>query len=834
MAGIADCIAAAVKAGTLSQKGADEFATRMRDAEALAEQRGMAGPDQYIFATTEAAKAMEKRATNTRAQIQQSILAVDRAWEGAKSNTKGTGYGLTTTLGQHVAGEGKGSSIIQQHHGNLKTMQGIMSDFLAEVQSKAFGLKQNPILPRHTVSALFGKDVADPLAKQSAKAWDGAMEWWRDGMARAGIFIRDLKDWRLPQHFDAAAVRALGQDGFVGQMENWWREGKLALRDWEADGQAYLVPGRANERAREIFQTAYGNITTGGDASIEPGVVRGTSLADRYGRRRAFEWTSDEAWLEFNRTLGVGDNGIGELMVRHMDNMSRDLGVAQVLGPDPDRAARTLIQMYQKDGGSRLWAHKLGNIYDISSGKAMAPVSQRMALIGQTIRQALSGVQLGGAVLSAPSDFAFTKAAASWHGLDMSKIMTEYVSRLKPQSMADRAEAMRSVSIVEVGMRGLGDAARDAIGDLQPGTSLGGKADMVLNGLSRASGRMAEFVIRAQGLSHHTQALRDAIGSQLQAHLSDLAPKGWGELSAVDRRTFQTYGMGEKDWNLLRTKAVEKGFMDPTLLAREGTPAERDAAVKLLGAISGIQRVAVPEGNVVTRALVMGSTRAGTIEGEFLRSIAQYKGFPMGSFMMHYFKAIEPLAAGESGWARGQYIASLAVATTVLGAVSLQLKNIAYGKDPEPMFNDHAAKFWSLAFAQGGFGGIIGDQIKALAMASQQGDASRMMSPTAGLMADVLGLTRGNLGQAIAGQPANAGRDLVNFANKYTPDLWYTRLAMDRLVWDTLQKMADPNAAGTFSRIEERARTQQQTQFWWRPGSQSPRAPNLGRAVGAQ
>lgn len=74
------------------------------------------------------------------------------------------------------------------------------------------------------------------------------------------------------------------------------------------------------------------------------------------------------------------------------------------------------------------------------------------------------------------------------------------------------------------------------------------------------------------------------------------------------------------------------------------------------------------------------------------------------------------------------------------------------------------------------------------------------------------------------------GRDLVRFANKYTPDLWCSRLAMDRLVWDTLQKMADPDAAGTFSRMESRARKEQGTGYYWRPGSSEPRAPDLSRA----
>lgn len=833
---IDDCLNAAVKAGRLTEKGANEYRARMKDAEALAAERGIAGPESYIFATTEAAKAMEKRATSTRAQVQQTILAVDRAWEGAKANTRGTGFGLTAVFGERVAGEGTAPSIGLQHRGNVATMQSIMSDFLAKVQSRMGGLKQNVMLPRHVVSELYGRATSGD-ASQGAKAWTQAIEWWMDGMRRAGVPVGKMEDWRLPQHFDTASVRVMGKDGFIGKMTEWWVSNKLLLRDWEADGQAYFRPGsgEADQRVRQIFERAYDNITTGGDASLEPGAVRGFTLADRYGRRRAFEWATDDAWLEFNRTFGVGDDGIGELMVRHLDAISRDLAVAQVLGPDPDRAAKTLVQMYQKENagkfGARFFANKLNAVYEVSSGKASAPVSQRLALGAQAFRSFLSSVQLGSAVLSAPSDFGFTKATASWHGLDMSRIMSDYVSRLKPTSAADRAEAMRSGLILEVGLRGLHDASRDVISDVVGRAGALGKADAVLNGASLVAGRAAEFVMRAQGLAHHTQILRDAIGSQVQEHFGQIAGKSWDQLDGVDKRTLSTYGLGKSEWEILRTKAVNKGFLDPATLAREGEGVERAAAVRMLGAIAGIQRVAVPEGNAVTRAWTVGATRPGTAEGELLRSLAQYKGFPMAAFLQHGFRALDSLADSNGQWFRGQYMASLVVMTTVLGALSLQLKNIASGKDPEPMFGDRAAKFWGNAFAQGGAGGILGDQIKALFSAQKAGDASRLMPPVFGFMLDLQGLTQGNIQDAIAGRDSNSGREAVRFANKYTPDVWYTRLAMDRLVWDTLTKMADPDASGTFSRIQDRARKEQETQFWWRPGSTSPRAPDLGRAL---
>lgn len=832
---LTDCLAQAVKDGKLSAKGADEYNKRMADAEALAEQRGMAGPAAYEFAITEAAKAMEKAATGKRQQVQMTILAVDRAWAGANKNERGIGYGLTDVFSEHLFGKGSGVSIGQQHYGNLATLQSIMADYLDKVRSRAGGLKQNAVLPRHVVSALFGRDVSDPAAKEAAKAWDLAMTWWRDEMQKSGVFVRELADWRLPQHWDPAAVRAIGNVEYVAKMMQWWQDKKLLLRDFEADGQAYLVPGKADERARMIFGKAYDNITSGGDLSIEPGAMMSKTLADRFGRRRAFEWADDNSWLEFNRTFGVGDDAIGELMVRHLDRMSKDLAIAQVLGPDPDRAAKILTQMYRQQGGSRLWANKLETMYDMQSGKSLQPVSTRLALGAQSLRQFLASTQLGGALLSSASDFGFTKAVANWYGLDMTKLMAGYVANLAGK---DQAQAMRDGLILEVGLRGLHTAAQDVIGDIRAAPGIGNKVDAFLNGASRVTGRMSEFVVRAQGLAHHTQVLRDELGTRILAKLGDLAPKSWDQLSGIEKRLFVDYGMGAKEWDVIRTKGLDQGFVNPAKLAREG----EGAGVKLLGAIANIQRSAIPEGNIITRALMVGNTKPGTFEGEFLRSFAQYRGFPMGAFLMHYFRAVESLRDTEGQWFRGQYIASLVASTTVLGALSLQLKNLAAGKDPEPMYGEHGAKFWAEAAAQGGALGIVGNYMQSIFQAKRLDDPSRLLTPMGGLSLDTAQLVLGGLhGAANESRSETVGKQLAKMERKYIPGagIWYLKPAVDRLVHDTVLRMADPDASGAFARMQERVRKEQATQFYYQPGSARPfsgnlgnvRAPDLGRAA---
>lgn len=832
MPNIADCIAEAVKAGKMTEKGAAEYKQRMADQEALAAERGMGPADAYIFGATEAAKAMEAKATSKRAQVQKGILAVDRVWEDANRHVNGLFRGLETALGQNVRAGGTAASIEARRMALLGSMQSELTNLMEGFRSKMAGLSQNPILPRHTVSALYGRDVGDPAATAAAKAWSKNIEWWIDRMRETGVPIGKLEDWRLPQHFDALAVKAMGEERFVDQMMTWWREGKLAMRDWEADGEAMLQPGKDDARVRMILAGdgrnkagAYKNITTNGAASVEPGAATNTSLADRYGRRRAFEWTTDEAWLEFNRTMGVGDDAIGELMIRHLDGMARDLSLAQTLGPDPDRAARVLGEMARAAGLSDRRLRNLADIYFHTSGKASTPVSSALAQGAQAIRSGLASAQLSGAVLSATTDFAFTKATASWNGLEMTRIMGNYVAGLVPGNAEHRLIAMRRGLILENGIRGLHDAARDTINDTMARKGTGTSWATFLSGASRIAGRTVEVVLRAQGLAHHTQILRDAVGMDFQAHLFDQSRKAFGELDGVDQRMLARYGISPAEWDLLRTEGRRDGFIDPARMSRGDDAAAREAGLKLIGAIAIEQRIAVPEANAVTRALVLGQNSPGTLYGEFLRSALQYKGFALSAGLMHGWRMVESMMDARGQMFRGQYIAALTIQATVLGAVALQLKNIAAGKDPEPMFDKDNPFFWAKAAAQGGAGGIIGDQIKAMLQTKSTGDAARLLSPTGALALDLGAFLGGNVNQSLSGEKSNVGREAVNLLRKYTPEIVYFRLMTDRLVWDTLQRWWDPDASSVFSRMEQRARKEQDTQFFWRPGRVQPDRP---------
>ena len=63
--------------------------------------------------------------------------------------------------------------------------------------------------------------------------------------------------------------------------------------------------------------------------------------------------------------------------------------------------------------------------------------------------------------------------------------------------------------------------------------------------------------------------------------------------------------------------------------------------------------------------------------------------------------------------------------------------------------------------------------------------------------------------------------------------MWYARLGMERLIFNELEAVVDPNASRSFRVIENRARRDYRQRFFWRPGKRAPqRAPDLGAAAG--
>src|SRR5581483_1811891 len=160
------------------------------------------------------------------------------------------------------------------------------------------------------------------------------------------------------------------------------------------------------------------------------------------------------------------------------------------------------------------------------------------------------------------------------------------------------------------------------------------------------------------------------------------------------------------------------------------------------------------------------------------------------------------------------------------GALAMQAKNIIYGKDPESMAKPD---FWARAFLQGNGLGIYGDLINSAFSRSGRSPVADFGGPVVGVAEDVTRLTSGQLRRLYSGQDSTFGGELVRTLKRYTPGTYYTKLAVDRLMFDQLQTLVDRDYRGSFRRMEQHLKRENGQQFWWRPGETAPsRPPAIG------
>lgn len=802
------CLDARVTAGAITKAQADEAYELVKHFE-----REGASPGDA------AARAAQRLADDAIVAKRQRALQIQKAVEteaNARSHPRNISAGVAAIFARDLWQQASYPNIEARYRAVLRDLQAKFSHGLTAYRLKTAGLSRDTIGLRAFVRELFEENSGNPTARSAALGWRDATDSGVALFNAAGGNLRRKEAWRLPQHWDKTKVDAMGEEAFREEMLSAMDNGRLQILDYDT-GSAVT-----REKAVRIIDDAFQRIVTDGLVDLTPGQAGMGKVANRRTAPRAFEWTSSEAWFEFNDKFGVGEARLFDLLTGHLDGMARDIAQMQVLGPNPQAQARRLIDIARKSGGTdgrpaKGWqVYHLESLWDYVSGKANSPVSERMAGGFRSVRAWLTSAQLGSATVSSVTDFATTGLTARWNGLPAARVMRTYLDFMTGGEQM-RARAIRA------GLGAEGWTQRAAGAHRHQAEIIGYELPV----------RISDFAMKASLLTPHTESLRYAMGWEMLSHMTELAEAGgWERVPAAVQRALGRYGIEEADWNLIRGAGLADlgdgvKMLDHMALARQGR-AEAAAAAKLQQMISTEQDFAVPTPGALERTLMQGKLRPGTLSGEFLKSTLQYKTFPVTIMAQQLMRGLNSLRAGD----RGAYLAALAVSTTMMGALAWQLKNIANGRDPQPMDDP---RFWAAAFVQGGAAGILGDFFYSGTNRAGRSFWMTIAGPTAGLVEDAIQLTTGNI-PALASEEddTNFGRELARFTRRYTPltSLWYTRLAMDRLMWNRMQELLDPRAPQDWRRLERRRQDEFDQDYFWAPGQTAPeRGPDLSASV---
>lgn len=694
-----------------------------------------------------------------------------------------------------------------------------MDEFLATFRRNIVGETRNKAQLKNVVREIFGEETGDASAREMAQAWKAASEYLRTRFNAAGGAIAKRVDWGMPQIHDSMSVLK------AGYAE--WRDFIAPRLDLNKMKDEQTGLPFSEQKLEFALRDAYEAISTDGFNKLKPGAMSGNkSFALRQQDHRFFVFKNADNWMEYQQKFG--NPNAFDAMMGHIDMMSRDIAMMEVLGPNPaattnfikqtlDKEARTTPKGQREKAINR--ARKAGNtidaLYSAITGSINAPVDSVIASTFVGLRQILTSAQLGGAFIAASSDINFGRIARSMVGLPQTKMLKKYLDFVNPLGLEEKSKLAIRLGLTAEGWSTIAAAQMRYVGDVSG---------------PEITRRMADFVMRASLLSPWTNAGRWSFGMEFLGNLADNAGKTFKQLDPMMQKTLDHYGIGADKWEIVRTTPLYE-YEGASFLRAEDIEARtdirsdlaRDLATNLLAMVETETNFAVPSSSLRGRVALTGDAKPGTLGGELTRSFAMYKNFGVTLVTTHMMRGL----AQPTLRAKGTYLADMVISTTLMGAMAMQLKEMAKGRDPRPMTDP---EFWGAAMLQGGGLTIFGDFLFSDVNRYGGGLSETVAGPVVGFIGDLNSLTTGNILQTLNGEDANFASEAISFAGRYTPGstLWYSRLALERMVLDQGKLWADPDARSKMRRLESRYKREYGQNFWWRPGKTTPeRGPEV-------
>ena len=802
------CINRLVKAGKVSAaagKRAQELADGIQ--QSLLPNVGAAEAEAQ--AALRAAKILGEAAAAKKVKAAKNAISQQALRDKVFSHPEGAASGLNARITRDVnevtggSAESRGKALSDKL---LAKVNGAFENFQTRVAGTVRPLHDI----RDVVRELYSVDSGVPAAKTFAKGWTDAVGYAVDRAKAAGKQFQTLEPWRLPQFWDSARVKGAGPAAFKADIMDAIGKGDLLYFDKENG----LPVTMANIDAKVL--EAYQAIVKDNGKGV-------TSPFNAF--QRSFHFKTADAWFRFQDKYGLQSSDLFSTMTAHLDGMGREIALMEEFGPSyrsnfdavlaEVKDAISLDQtkkptLLKSEGLNVLKMDGVGTAdrsFKVLTGDANGVEHEASAAWGGAIRQSLSAAQLGGALaISIPSDSFTSIAAAAYNGVPVFKVLSRGFWDL----FADNAEKRAMAAQLGVVTHSITDAgiAATRYGDMD-------KAPKLFAGMSN-------FVMRATGMNRWTQVMKRAFTMEMLGHAADQGRFAFDKLDPKFRAFLDRNGFDAAEWDVIRaTPQIElqgAKFFDTSLMT--------DVALeeRFVAAILDERAFAILEPDARVRGLTTAGMKRGTFGGEAARSLMQYKSFPITMTLTHIRRSANQQGYGSKALYFGPFVLGL----TLMGAIGLQARQMLQGKDPRKMDNK---EFWGAAFITGGALGPWGDLLNASYSRTGAGDFfSNVAGPVVGAINEVGKFGLPNLRQFVEDKPQKIGAQVASTLRRYTPGttIWYTRLALDRLLWDNVQSLMDPEYRASFRRIEQNARRDYQQDFWWPHGESTPeRAPQF-------
>jgi hypothetical protein len=631
----------------------------------------------------------------------------------------------------------------------------------------------------------------------------------RNTRNRFGAWIRDLKGYITRQSHDMFKIRDAGEQDWVAYVKERIDVAKMTRLGLisENDPMSSLRT-MYDDFAAGVHMKA----VAGEDDTAAFGV--GSNLAKRESVSRVLYFKDGIAAFEYNERFGQGR--LADSVLSGLEASARSSALLKTLGTNPEATLTRLLNEYENSlvgdparrSKFRTQRGAIMNMLAQVDGSTLIPGNVTAAKVGSFVRAWTAMTRLGGALISSFTDLAGYGAELRYQGNKnlFSGVLDGIGRATQGRAKGEQRQVLASLGVFHESVIGAVAARFDS---------------------PELTGRMAwgmQQFFKWNGLNWWTESLRDGAALSHSHYLAQNAGKSFDKLNGELQRLLSLYNIDAGKWDLLRLGTMKmadgRAYMTPDALATVPRAAlenyiqlagrtVNDATVQnLLDDLSQALRVmsvdrahhAVLEPNARSRTWMLRGTKPGTVPGEILRYIGQFKSFSVAMIQMVLGREIY----GRGYDTLGEYLKKgkgdmLGLATmiglyTAFGYAAMSIKDMLKGREPRPVDD---LRTWYAAMAQGGGLGLYGDFLF--------GEYSRMgRTFSASLVGPVIGnldtladlITRARNGDDLAGVGLKALLDNTPFMN-----LFYLRPVLDYLVLYQIQEALNP---GFLRRMEGR------------------------------
>lgn len=749
------------------------------------------------------ADAADKLTGDPSLGLESLLVGVNAVFDGSSKSVDSINQGLVSEFMGGFIADLKASGL----HAKFNNMKG---DFELEV-SRALGNLNTPNpkpraeLPDVSVDA---QKMAEIMFKYQRQALQ------REN--KAGAYIR-LKEGRVvgSSHDIRRMVKA-GKAEWVQEIDkrlNW---------DKTADGQFKIPEGTKDAKFIDemykkriaFLERSYDSIITGVRSQTERTEISKAfkgpgNLAKRESASALFTYKSADDWYEYDQVYGRAS--LREAFLQDINSSMRSTALMQVFGTNPDAMVERIQQrLLEKHKGDLKKVKRLKRETGALTFKAAyAEVSGDVNLGSHTeiarwmhwFRAVQTMAKLGGAWISALSDVAFIASNRMYQGRSL---MDAWGDALTAVFRGMNAGEMREFSDrLGVGIEGqLGDfMSRFNASDDVPGQT----------------SKVMSMFFKLNLLQPWTESNKRGVTLMISNDLAREASKPFADLPDDMKRLLSIYDIDESAWNKAR-KDVKKG-PDGREYLIPGEIQDTGLRERFFALLTSEADNAVPSPGARERAMLRRGYRPGTLAGEGIRFLTQFKSFgvtaltkPLGR-QLYGQGAANGVEQLQRGIGANMGLVNTVVGTTIMGYYVMQLKEVAKGRE----MREPSPEAFLAAMMQGGGLGIYGDFLFGEANRYGGGTLQTIAGPAvteASELVDLLQRTRG----VVMGGEEDVSGDVIRFLKGNVPfgNLFYTKQAMDYMIWYQLQESVNP---GYLRRMEKRVERENDTEFWLRPSS---------------